>query len=44
MPDHLPVIKQLEPGLWFAGALAGRGFLGAAQVALTVADALAAEG
>lgn len=42
-PDHLPVVKQLGPRLWFAGALAGRGFLGAAQVARTVAAALAAE-
>ena len=41
--DNLPIVKKLGPGLWFAGALAGRGFLAAAQVAETVAAALAAE-
>lgn len=41
-PDHLPVVQQLGPRLLFAGALAGRGFLAAAQVAETVA-ALAVE-
>jgi len=39
-PDHLPIVQQLGPGLWFAGALAGRGFLAAAQVARTVVAAL----
>ena len=39
-PDHQPIVRQLGPGLWFAGALAGRGFLGAAQVARTVIAAL----
>ena len=36
-PDQLPVVRQLGPRLWFVGALAGRGFLGAAHVAETVA-------
>jgi len=40
-PDNQPLVTRLGPGLWFAGALAGRGFLGAATVARTVADALA---
>lgn len=31
--DNLPLIRELAPGLWFAGALAGRGFLCAAKVA-----------
>ena len=38
--DNLPVVKELEPGLWFAGGLAGRGFLASAQVAETLCDRL----
>ena len=38
--DNLPLVRELEPGLWFAGALAGRGFLAAAQVAREVATQL----
>lgn len=41
--DHLPLVRELEPGLWFAGALAGRGFLAAAQVAEKVAAQLGAD-
>lgn len=41
-PDNLPVVKGLRPGLWFAGGLAGRGFLCAAQVAETLAEKLTA--
>lgn len=37
---NLPVVRALHPGLVFVGALAGRGFLCAAQVAETVAKAL----
>ncbi len=34
--DNLPLVRELQPGLWFAGALAGRGFLCAAHVAETL--------
>ena len=40
--DNLPVVRELEPGLWFAGGLAGRGFLASAQVAETLCDRLLA--
>lgn len=40
--DNLPLVRELEPGLWFAGALAGRGFLAAAQVAAALAAQLGA--
>ena len=40
--NNLPVVRQLQPGLWFAGGLAGRGFLAAAQVAKTLSDELLA--
>ena len=38
--DNLPVVRELEPGLWFAGGLAGRGFLASAQVAQTLCTKL----
>ena len=38
--DNLPVVKELQPGLWFAGGLAGRGFLASAYVAETLCDRL----
>ncbi len=38
--DSLPLITPLRPGFWFVGALAGRGFLCAANVAEEVATAL----
>lgn len=41
--DNLPLVRELQPGLWFAGALAGRGFLCAAQVAQTLATRLGDE-
>lgn len=37
----LPVIHTVRPGVIYVGAMAGRGFLAAAKVASTVADALA---
>ena len=40
--DNLPVVRELEPGLWFAGGLAGRGFLASAQVAETLCARLLA--
>lgn len=42
-PDHLPVVRELAPGLWFAGGLAGRGFLCAAHVAGTLTERIAGE-
>ena len=41
--DNLPVVRELAPGLWFAGALAGRGFLCAAHVAAVLSERLAAD-
>jgi glycine oxidase len=41
--DNFPLVRELEPGLWFAGALAGRGFLCAAAVAETLAARLVRE-
>lgn len=38
--DNLPVVRELRPGLWFAGGLAGRGFLCAALVAETLTEKL----
>ena len=38
--DNLPVVRELEPGVWFAGGLAGRGFLASAHVAQTLCDKL----
>jgi len=38
--SNLPLVCELRPGLVFAGALAGRGFLCAAHVALELADTL----
>ena len=40
--DNLPVVRELGPGLWFAGGLAGRGFLASAYVAETLCDRLLA--
>ncbi len=40
--DNLPVVRELRPGLWFAGGLAGRGFLASAHVAETLSDTLLA--
>jgi glycine/D-amino acid oxidase-like deaminating enzyme len=40
--DNLPVVRELRPGLWFAGALAGRGFLCAAHVAAALSERIAA--
>jgi len=37
----LPVIHTVRPGVIYVGAMAGRGFLAAAEVASAVADALA---
>lgn len=39
--DNLPVVLELHPDLWLAGALAGRGFLCAAALAGTLAETLA---
>jgi glycine/D-amino acid oxidase-like deaminating enzyme len=39
--DQEPVFKPLLPGVYFMGALAGRGFLRAAHLALLAADELA---
>lgn len=39
--DNLPVVLELSPNLWFAGALAGRGFLCAALLAGALAEGLA---
>ena len=38
--DNLPVVRELRPGVWFAGALAGRGFLASAHVAETLSELL----
>ena len=38
--DNLPVLRELRPGLWFAGGLAGRGFLASAHVAQTLCHTL----
>ncbi len=38
--DNLPVVRELRPGLWFAGGLAGRGFLASAHVAERLCDTL----
>ena len=38
--DNLPLVRTLQPGFLFVGALAGRGFLCAAKVAASVAEAL----
>ncbi len=40
--DNLPVVTELRPGLWFAGGLAGRGFLCAARVAEALTEKLTA--
>lgn len=40
--DNLPVVRELSPGLWFAGALTGRGFLCAAHVAAVLSERIAA--
>jgi len=40
--DNLPVVRELRPGLWFAGGLAGRGFLASAHVAQMLSDRLLA--
>lgn len=40
--DNLPVVRELRPGLWFAGGLAGRGFLASAHVAQRLSDRLLA--
>jgi glycine/D-amino acid oxidase-like deaminating enzyme len=41
--DHEPVFRALQPGVYFLGALAGRGFLRAAALASQVAPALVEE-
>ena len=38
--DNQPVIKELKPKLWFAGALAGRGFLCATYLAKMLVQSL----
>ncbi len=40
--DNLPVVRKLRPGVWFAGGLAGRGFLASAHIARMLADTLLA--
>ena len=32
-PNNVPLLTELQPGLWFLGALAGRGFLASARLA-----------
>lgn len=39
--DNLPLVDELEPGLWFLGAFGGRGFLTAPLLAGRLADHLA---
>ena len=38
--DNLPVVKEVRRGVWFFGALAGRGFLCAAHLAEGLAERL----
>ena len=38
--NNLPVVRELRPGVWFAGGLAGRGFLASAHVAETLGERL----
>lgn len=38
--DNLPVVRELRPDLWFAGGLAGRGFLASAYIAETLSELL----
>ncbi len=38
--NNAPLIQELSPGLWFFGALAGRGFLCAARLSRKLAEAL----
>ena len=37
---NAPLLTELDPGLWFLGALSGRGFLTAAKLARDLADLL----
>ncbi len=40
--DNVPQLCERAPGLWFVGALAGRGFLASASLARSLAETLAA--
>tara|TARA_Y100001960_G_C14726613_1_gene855275 strand:+ start:678 stop:1691 length:1014 start_codon:yes stop_codon:yes gene_type:complete len=39
-PNNVPLLTELQPGLWFLGALAGRGFLASAWLAKKLASYL----